>query len=486
MARSVKKNFLYNSAYQVLLIITPLVTTPYLSRVLGASGVGLYSYTYAIAMYFVMFATLGMSNYGIRAIAAVSHDPQERSRVFCSVFASQLVIAIPVFVLYVVYAFVAPQGGQLIALLWAVYVFSSVINISWLFFGMEDFAKATVINMLTKLIELAGIFLLVHSADDVWLYCGLDSVCYFLGFALLVPFLCKYVSFVKPTWHEVKQHFLPNLKLFIPVIAISLYSTLNSVLLGAMSTMEQTGYFDYSHKMAKMPMAVITALGTVMLPHMSNMFATGRREEGLQLLHSSMWFMLAGGLAMAFGISAIAPEFVPVFFGPGYEPCVPVMIVIAWVVPLICITNVIGAQYLLPMYRDNHYTISVCAGAVVNIAVCLVLIGPYGALGAGIGTLAAEIAVTTVQMLYVRRELPLGRYARNAIPFVIFGALMVLVIRGIVAFLVPVAGVSVLTLVLEICGGALLFCLVSLAFCLVTKNQCFYRLIGNRLKRGGK
>lgn len=307
MTKSVKKNFLYNSAYQVLLIITPLVTTPYLSRVLGASGVGLYSYTYAIATYFVMFATLGMSNYGIRAIAAVADDPIRRSRVFCSVFASQLAISVPIFLLYLVYAAVIPQGGTVIALLWGMYVFSSVINISWLFFGVEDFAKATIINTVTKLFELACIFTLVHSAQDVYIYCGIASLCYFLGFALLLPFARRYVSLVRPSWAEVKQHFLPNLRLFIPVIAISLYSTLNSVLLGVMSTMEQTGYFDYSHKMAKMPMAVITALGTVMLPHMSNLFAAGRRDEGLELLDTSMWFMLAAGLAMAFGITGIAP-----------------------------------------------------------------------------------------------------------------------------------------------------------------------------------
>ena len=483
MARSVKKNFIYNSAYQVLLIITPLVTTPYLSRVLGASGVGLYSYTYAIATYFVMFATLGMSNYGIRAIAAVADDPIQRSQVFCSVFASQLVISVPIFLLYLVYAAVIPQGGTVIALLWGMYVFSSVINISWLFFGMEDFAKATIINTVTKFFELVCIFTLVHSAQDVYVYCGIASLCYFLGFALLLPFARRYVSLIRPSWAEVKQHFLPNLRLFVPVIAISLYSTLNSVLLGVMSTMEQTGYFDYSHKMAKMPMAVITALGTVMLPHMSNLFAAGRREEGLELLDTSMWFMLAAGLAMAFGITGIAPEFVPVFFGPGYEPCVPVMIVIAWVVPLICATNVIGAQYLLPMYRDNHYTVSVCAGAIINIVLCLVLIGSLGAIGAAVGTLAAEIMVLAVQAYYVRGELPLLRYARNVLPFVFIGLLMTGVIRAFAFVLVPLAGVSVVTLVMEIMMGIVFFCGASLAYCLASKNENFHRIVGERLGR---
>ena len=485
MSHSVKKNFIYNSAYQIFLIIAPLISTPYLSRVLGPGGVGEFSYTYAIAAYFVMFATLGMSNYGVRTIAAVANDPERRSKTFCSVFVSQLVIAVPVFLVYLAYALVMPQGGTLIALLWSMYVFSGIVNISWLFFGMEDFAKATIINVATKALELIGIFTLIRSAQDVYLYCGIHSLALLLGFALLVPFARQYVSFSKPTWAEVKVHFLPNLKLFIPVIAISLYTTLNLVLLGAMSTMEQTGYFDYSEKMAKMPLAVITALGTVMLPHMSGLFASGKRDEGLALLDTSMWFMLAGGLAMAFGIAGIAPEFVPVFFGPGYEPCVPVMVVLAWVVPLICATNVIGAQYLLPMYRDSHYTISVCIGAVANIVLCLVLISQLGALGAAIGTVVAELVVLAVQAYYVREELPLLRYLRNAIPFVVIGVLMVMAIRGAAALLISTFGVSATTLIIEIAIGVLFFLLLSVVYCVVTKNYNFYRIVGSRMTREG-
>lgn len=482
MSHSVKKNFIYNSAYQIFLIIAPLISTPYLSRVLGPGGVGEFSYTYAIAAYFVMFATLGMSNYGVRTIAAVASDPERRSKTFCSVFASQLAIAVPVFLVYLVYALVMPQGGVFIALLWAMYVFSGVVNISWLFFGMEDFAKATIINIATKALELVGIFTLIHSAQDVYLYCGIHSLALLLGFVLLMPFARQYVSFSRPTWAEVKVHFLPNLKLFIPVIAISLYTTLNSILLGVMSTMEQTGYFDYSEKMAKMPLAVITALGTVMLPRMSGLFASGRREEGLALLDTSMWFMLAGGLAVAFGIAGIAPEFVPVFFGPGYEPCVPVMVVLAWVVPLICATNVIGAQYLLPMYRDNHYTISVCIGAVANIALCLALISRLGALGAAIGTVAAELVVLAVQAYFVRGELPLLRYLRSMLPFVAIGAFMTILIRVISIPLVSIVGVSVLTLLVEMIVGVAFFCVLAFVYCIATKNQHFHRIIGARGK----
>lgn len=477
MAHSVKKNFIYNATYQIFLILTPLVTTPYLSRVLEASGVGLYSYTYTIAAYFVMFATLGMANYGVREIASVANAPTQRSKTFCSIFAAQLCIAIPIFLLYLLYAIFFPQGGSQIALLWAMYVFSGVINITWLFFGMEDFKRATIINISTKILELIGIFTLVRSADDVYIYCGIDSLCYLLGFLLLLPFLRNYVHFIKPCWKDIKKHFAPNLRLFIPVIAISLYTNLNAILLGALSTMEQTGFFDYSQKMAKMPLAVITALGTVMLPRMSTIFKSGKKDEAFALLDTSMWLMLASGLAMAFGITGIASEFVPVFFGSGYEPCVVDMMVIAWTVPLICATNVIGAQFLLPLYRDSHYTISVCVGAVINIALCLLFIPHLGALGAAIGTVVAEVAVLAVQIIFTHSELPLLQYLRNMIPFLVIGLIMLLGIRVIAHLLIPIFGVSVITLVIEIIGAVIVYMGLSVLYCFITKNYNFARII---------
>lgn len=159
------------------------------------------------------------------------------------------------------------------------------------------------------------------------------------------------------------------------------------------------------------------------------------------------------------------------------------MIVIAWVVPLICATNVIGAQYLLPMYRDNHYTVSVCAGAVINIALCLMLIRNLGAIGAAVGTLAAEVMVLAVQAYYVRGELPLLRYARNVLPFVLIGLLMTGVIRIFAFVLVPLAGVSVVTLIAEIIIGIIFFSGASFVYCLATKNENFHRIIGKRLGR---
>lgn len=483
MAHSLKKNFIYNSAYQIFQIITPLVTTPYLSRVLGASGVGVYSYTMTVAGYFVMFATLGMSQYGVRVMAQADKDRASRSRVFWSAYFAQLIASVVALVCYLAYALSGPKDGTLIALLWSLYVLSAAFNVTWLFFGLEEFKKTTLASFAVKLLEFVGIFALIHTRDDVWLYCGLDSFAFLLNQVVLWPLVRRYVDWYRPSWAEVRAHIKPNLALFIPVIATNLYATFNTVLLGLLSTNEQTGFYSYAEKLSKMPLSVITALGTVMLPRMSSAFAAGEREEGLRLIESSMWLMLAMGFALSFGIMGVAEEFVPVFLGAEFAPSVPTMMTMAWIVPVICVTNVIGVQYLLPSKRDHQYTESVCAGAAANLLLCFILIPRLQAFGSAISTVIAEFVVLAVQCWCVRRELPLRHYLRAALPFVGIGLTMCLVIRLASVPLRAAFSLSVVTLLVEVLLGGTIYAGGALLYCTISNNEQFQRIFGSR-RRG--
>lgn len=478
MSKSVRKNYLYNSAYQAFQIITPLVTTPYLSRVLGAGGIGTYSYTYAVANYFVMFATLGMSQYGVRAIASVGDDRQARSRVFCSAYASQLVVSGIVAVAYVVYAIVSSAEDFAVIVWWLPWVLSCVFNVTWLFFGLEDFRRTTLISLVIKAVEFACIFIFVRSSADTWIYVALTAASYFFNQVLLWPIVKQYVDFVRPTASEIIGHFKPNALLFIPVVAISLYTTLNTVFLGAFSTAEQTAYFSYSEKLCKMPLTVITALTSVMLPRVSNAFAKGEKSETLDLLETSMWFMTVMAFALSFGIFAVAPEFAPVFLGDEFVDSVPVMELLAWIIPLICVSNVLGTQYLLPSFRDKLYTLTVCAGAVINIILCAFLIPRCGAMGAAVGAVAAEALVLLLQATIVRKELPLGSYCLSAVPFLCIGFIMAFIVRLISPLLIDEFDLGALSLLFEVALSAFVYAGLSLAWCLFTRNKFLLRILG--------
>lgn len=468
---SVKKNFLYQATYQLLLILTPLITTPFLSRVLGASQVGVYSYTYSITNYFVMFIVLGISSYGVREIAACGSDRKKRTEAFWGMFSCQLLASVIVVGVYVVYALHDPQGGFVLACVWGMWVLSAVLDISWLFFGVEEFKIPTIRSIVTKIASLVIIFVFIRTPDDLWIYCAAIAGSYLVNQVLLWPFLRRYVDLSRPSFAGIRRHMLPNLRLFIPVIAISFYVTLDKVMLGAMTDMTQTGFFEYSEKLSRMPMAIITAMGTVMLPRMTAELHAGNRDRALELLQRSIWAMLAMAFALMFGIMAIAPEFAPVFLGEQFASCWALMCVLALIVPIVSLSNVLGRQYLLPTDRDRLFTISVCVGAVVNICCNLVLIPQLAAMGAAISTVLAEIAVLVTQVFMTRKELPLLRYLKNAMPFVAFGLVMFLVVRGVASAFDMLWGLSVQGLILEIVVGVFVFAGLASAWGIVTKNR---------------
>lgn len=473
MSASVKKNFLWNASYQLLLVLVPLVTTPYLSRVLGPERVGVYSYTFSVANYFVLFATLGMANYGARLVASAGADRAKRSRLFWSAYAAQLCVAVPVLIAYALYAFIGQQGGPLVAAVWGMWVLSAALDISWLFFGVEDFRLATERSVVTKLASVVAILLFVKGPDDLWIYCAAIAGSFLANQLLLWPFAVRHVDRLRPTWAEVRAHFAPNLRLFAPVVAISLYTSLDKIMLGAISGMEQAGYFEYSEKISKLPMAVVTALGTVMLPRMTSELALGKVSEARRLLGESMRTMQAAAVAMTFGIVAVAPEFVPVFFGPGYDSCILVMAIVSATIPLISASNVIGVQYMLPAFSDRAYTISVCVGAAVNLALNVLLLGSLGAVGAAVATVAAEAAVLVVQCWVVRHDLPLARYLKEALPFVAIGAAMVIIVR----LFAEVVSSGVAGLILEVIAGGIFYCFASFAWLKATGDEMLSRFV---------
>lgn len=457
MLNSIKKNFILQASYQLALIITPILTTPYLSRVLGAEQVGVYSYTYSITNYFVMFGVMGMATYGAREIAICGDDRARRSEVFCSAYACQLIICGTVLVVYTVYCISMPYGGVGLALIWGLWVLSSLIDVSWLMFGCEEFKLPTIRAIATRVAGVVIIFLFVRDESDLWIYVLSISGMYLLNQILLLPFIGRYVDYTRPSWKNIARHFLPNIRLFIPAIAISLYTSLDKIILGMLADMQQVGFFEYSEKLSRMPMAVITAMGTVMLPRMSSELARGNRKEAISLLGQSLWFMMAMAFALAFGIAAVAPVFAPVFLGAEFASCDTLMRILACIIPIISVTNVVGRQYLLPLNRDGEYTKSVIIGAGVNLAINVFLIPRFGALGSAIATVGAELAVLLVQVKLTHIELPYKRYVAQCLPLVLIGALMMALILVVDAYFRPILGASVTLLALEVISGAIVY-----------------------------
>ncbi len=427
---SLKKNIGYNFAYQLLILVLPLVTAPYLARVIGAAGVGTYSYSYSIATYFVYFIKMGLDNYGNRAIAACQDDPDERSRVFWSIYAMQAGCFLLAGSCYVCYC-LAFSGNIVVALLQGLYVLSALFDINWFFFGMEQFKLTVIRNTIVKTVTVALVFILVKDSGDTNVYIAIMSAGFLVSQMVLWPFLRKYIHFARPSVPDIVVHIKPNLVLFVPVIAISIYNILSKIILGYMAGEEQVGYFENAVKITSVPIAFVAAIGTVMLPRTSALLAKGKVELARAHTDKTLVAVMAFTAVAAFGIPMISYPFTLLFYGPGFDTSAEVLIVLCATVPLLGFGNVIRTQYLIPAKCDSVFLWSAVCGAVANFSVNIALIPVLGAVGSAFASVAAEVAVLVYQVVRVRKEIPLARYCGYAAAFLTAGGLMALALVAI-------------------------------------------------------
>lgn len=422
MASTIKKNIIYNSLYQLLIMVIPLITTPYISRTIGANGVGIYSYNYSVAQYFVLFIMLGLNNYGNRSIAEVQSDKLKLSKTFWSIYTLQLFMGAVVCLLYIIYCFTISKE-RTISLIMGLYVASACIDINWFFFGMEKFKLTVIRNFIIKLLTTVSIFFFIKNSSDVWKYCLILNVGIFASQVALWPMVRRYINFYRPNFREVCVHIKPNCILFLTVIAVSLYKIMDKIMLGILSTKSQVGFYESAERIISVPTGFVTAIGTVMLPRMSNMKANNDKSA-YAILYKSILFAVFLSSSMSFGIMGVAKQFVPIFYGSGYDICVYLF----WVLFPSCIFfafgNVIRTQYLLPQKMDDVYVKSAFLGAIVNLIVNCILIPRLYSVGAAIGTLLAEAVVCLYQSYKVSRYVPIKQYTIKSIPFVLAGVVM--------------------------------------------------------------
>lgn len=420
--KSIKRNYIYNLLYQLLVIIIPIITTPYISRVLGASGIGIYSYTISVTTYFIMIGTLGINTYGQRETAYVQDDKEKRSKIFYELFIIRMVATlISISIFYILFASHGEYSLYYKILL--LELFAQIFDITWFFQGLEEFKKVVLRNFIVKIIFVLAIFLLVRTPNDVWKYTTIYAVSAIIGNLTLWFKLRKYLVKVKHL--EFKKHIKPTLLLFLPQIAVQVYTVLDKTMLGfLLHDMSVVGCYEQAQKIVKISLTIITALGTVMIPRISNIYAKGNYTELKKQLFNSFRFVWVLSFPIIFGLIAVADHFVPVFYGPGFDSVKGLIAIFTIMVPVIGFANVIGIQYLLPTKQQNKYTLAVICGAIINLILNLILIPHFKAYGAAIATIVAEIVGLAIQIAYVWKEFDFVKIFKAMFKYLISGLVM--------------------------------------------------------------
>lgn len=473
MSSKLKTNFIFNLAYRAVTLLTPLITAPYISRVLKAEGIGEYSFTFAVAQYFMIFSLLGISDYGNRSIAQVREDREKRSRIFCEIYGVQLILTASLTALYILYALFFAEN-RTVALIQGINVISIAFDITWFLFGMEMFKITAIRNICVKLISVILILTLVKTENQVWLYALIMGASTLIANITVLPLIRKQIDKKRIRLSEVKRHFKPIFVLFLPVIAINLLNYFDKIMVGTMANKTELGYYENAEKVIQIPNSLITALGTVMLPRVSNLVANKADKEVLAgLLKKSFVFVAFATSAFAFGISAVAREFVPIFFGEGFEGVTVLIYFLAPTMLTISYGNILKTQYLLPNKRDMAFVVSLVSGVVLNLIMNYLMIPEYGAAGAAAATLFAETLIFVMEWLFSFRHVPVASRAWDILAFFVIGLLMFISIFAI-SF-----ESMVLTLIVKIAVGAVIYLVLSFVYLYLFRRD----QIENLLKR---
>lgn len=472
--KSVTKNYIYNLTYQILILILPLVTTPYISRILGAENIGIFSFTTSISAYFILFGSLGIALYGQREIAYVQNNKQEYSKTF---FEIVLLRILTIFISLIFFYFVFVIGNNDYKIYYRILILEIIgncLDISWFFQGLEEFKKTVIRNIFVRIISVLCIFTFVKHEGDLVIYFIIYTLSGILGNCTLWLYLPKYSTKINIKRLEIFKHLKPTIMLFIPQIAIQVYTLLDRTMLGFLETnISEVGYYEQSQKIIKILLAVITSMGTVMLPRISNNFANGEKESINEYIKKSFNIVFLLSFPMIFGIIAISERFVPVFFGDGFEKVGLIMKVISPIILIIGMSNVVGMQYLLPTKRQKEFTISVICGAIINFVLNIILIMQFKSIGASIATVIAEITVVIVQIYFIRKEFDIKNIIKISKNYLISSIIMFIICTIVINFIYS----NVISILIGVITGG-----VTYFICLLFLKDKFIIEIINKIK----
>lgn len=404
MKTKIIKNYLYNLSYQILVVLAPLITAPYVSRVLKPDGVGIYSYTTTIATAFALFAALGVNTYGQREIAYKQGDKEGQSIIFWELFLARLFSTALVGIVYLLFCLAYSQYNEYL-ILQSLIVFATMLDISWFFQGIEEFRIIAIRNAIIKLVTIVLIFILVKSQADLSAYILINSVSIFGSYLLFFLNLNKYIIKIDYKKLHPLRHTRGIIEFFIPLMATQLYSQLDKIMLGAIaSSSVENGYYEQSRKIVSILIMVITSINTVMFPRISNLYAQEKKDEIIGLYKKTYKLILMMVIPISVGIVFTSNNFVIWFFGDEYLSVAFLMKLSVILLLFMAIGNFVGMLYLSPIGKQNQMTTVYLISAGINVIFNFWMIPMLQSIGAIIASIVAEIFSGSAQLFLLLKS----------------------------------------------------------------------------------
>jgi len=458
--KSLLYNVLFNNLSDLLVLIAPFITAPYVSRVLTADGVGIFSYSNSLVSYFTLFAGLGTVIYGGREIARNRDNKVLYSQKFWEI---ELITVITSFVCTIAWLglafFYKKYQPYLLAL--TLLIVSSLFNITWLYVGLEKLKYTVIINSIIKIVSVILIFVLVKSENDLLIYTYIYSGANLLGNLSFWAFLPRVLTRCKIEPKYLKKHFKETIVYFIPTIATTIYTVLDKTLIGLITQDDkENGYYEQATKIINITKVVaFTSINGVVSSRISYMFKEKKSFIIKNKIRSFLNFEMFLSIGAMFGLIGVSKNFVPIFFGEGYDNTTILLYLLSPIIPIICLSNILGTLYYTPSGLRKKSAVYVIIGAIVNFLLNLVLIYYFKAYGAAIASLFAELIITILYLANCNKYLQfkdvfmvLGKkiIAGSIMAFMVYNLGIIEINEYIVLFIQIIFGIVIYIIILSI------------------------------------
>lgn len=433
MSKSIKSNFMYNMIGTVSGFFFPMITFPYVSRVIMAEGIGQVQFYTSIINYVVLLTSLGIPLYATREIARVRDNIADLSKTTIEIIFLNLILNLIGYAIIFVMCFTVDEVMENIPLflLLSSSIVLTTIGCPWFFSGVEDFKFITLRGFAVRVVSTIFLFLFVREKSDLMLY-ALYNVIVTVGTNVLNFIrLRKHIEFApfKPTELKIWRHLKPAFAIFVFNLVTSIYVNLDKVMVGFLKDNESVGYYTAATTISHILLTAVTSLGVVMLPRLSNLVKQGDMDSFNRLASKAYNFIVTISLPLCGGLIVLSPSLIRVFSGNGFIPSIPTLQIISPIIVAIGITNLIGLQILYPLGRIKLVTLSTLVGAMVNFSLNLLLIPSLAQNGAAIATVCAEISVTLIQIIIARKLIPFQIIDRQVINCFLATLIMMLICK---------------------------------------------------------
>lgn len=416
------KNYIYNSMYQVISIIVPIITIPYVSRILGVKGLGIYGYTYSVAQFFYILGMFGISSYGSRQIAYIRNDKNKTTTEFWNIWILQCITGITSLLIFmIIIVYLDMLNYKQAFLLQIPLILNSILDITWIFVGMEDFKKTVTRSISIRIIGLFLIFMFIKETTDVYLYIIVNSIVTLLGSLTLWIFVKQYVGKLEFKNIKLKNHIKGAFYMLIPQLSVQVYTSLDKTLVGTLSNVNQVGYYDQSQKIARIALAIVTSLSVILMPRIANMHAKNELKRLEEYITKSVNFTLASSIFIMSTIIGISKNFVPWFFGKQFDVIIPYMMITSLIILFISLGGVFANQYTLPTSKNKEYIIPLLLASIINVTLNVILVPKFEALGGVIAIVITEFIVCMLRIILVRKYLDIKTIFRHTYVYYIAG-----------------------------------------------------------------